>query len=188
MPTSPMRRVRTIVTGVAGSPYYLVGYFDAQEGTAADCVLAWSNFCLPTPADGLEGSVWETQGVTEIVDPVSGNVTGIDSTATIFKTGDTEYQTLPPSNQCLIRWRTGNYVAGREVRGRTNLPLQSKDSADTDGKVAGFVANAYTTRAQLLVDNADITHVVWSKKNGVWWATESGSCWTEFSILRTRRD
>lgn len=188
MPTGTLRRVRTIVTGVAGSPYYLVGYFSAESGTAQDCVDAWSDFVIGPAVNGKLGSTWTTEGEVELVNPVTGDTIGLEDAVGIDVLGTTDYDLLPTSNQALVRWRTGNYVAGREVRGRTNLPLQSVGSIDDAGNLNSTVINGYRTRAATLIDDPATVHVIWSKKNGLWWATQTASVWEKLSVLRSRRD
>lgn len=192
MPTSPIRRVRSIVTGVAGSPYYVTGYFTADTGTATQCITAWHTFITGVasgPAGGFPvGSSVRTDAEVQVVDPVTGNVVATEIGGTILSTGSSASPLLPKANQFLIRWRTGNFVGGREVRGKTFLPLPSETASTDAGLVEAATLVALSGRAGQLISNADTVFVVWSRKNGLWWAASNGSCWEQFAILRSRRD
>lgn len=188
MPTTPMLRVRTVVTGVAGSPYYLVGYFEDLTDNEQQCVDAWAAFTSAAAANQPTGSNWLTEGDVEVVDPITGDTIGVRGADQVLVLGSTNLPLLPPASQALIRWRTGVYVGGREIRGRTNMPLQFQDNATSGGTVKGSVQTFYKERADTLVNQITAEHVVWSKTNGRWERTVTASVWDQFSVLRSRRD
>lgn len=192
MPTGPMRKVVTTVTGVEGSPYYIVGYFDANEGTTAQVGEAWHLFITGSTSGSAAGfptgSTIRTDSEIAVIDPTDGAVLEVQNGVTISQIGANTGARTPPATQMLMRWRTGNYVNRREVRGRTNLPCVMEEASTEDGKPEPSVITGLESRADALIDNADVSHVVWSKKNGVWWATSSASLWDQFSVLRSRRD
>lgn len=192
MPTGNMRRIESVLTGVAGSPYYFVGYFADGEGTDAECLTAWHEFVNRGPASEggslPAGAVLTTNSEIPIVNPVDGAVLEVRVTPSLVSTGTNTGDFLPPANQFLVRWRTGNYENRREVRGRTNIGPCPEDSTDGDGNLLPTVVSFLNNQANALISNPAITHVVWSKKNGLWWATQSASTWTQYAVLRSRRD
>lgn len=188
MPTTNMLRVRTVVTGVAGSPYYIVGYFEDLGDNEQQCVDAWSDFTAVDPGAQKQGSRWETEGEVEVVNPITGDTVGVRQATPVVINGITDLPVLPLSQQLLVRWRTGVYVAGREIRGRTNLPIQFVANSTSTGTPTSTIIDATNIRATTLQEQILAELVVWSKKNGRWERVTTSSTWNQFSVLRSRRD
>lgn len=188
MPTTPMLRVTTVVTGVAGSPYYIRGYFNEEGSDPDEVVDNWHTFVIPDALSGPTGSTWTTDGPLDRVDPVSGDVIGQVEALGAVTTGTNTGQLLPPSNQTLFRWRTGVYVNGREIRGRTNKPLPFLNNSNNRGSLAEGYRSGQEGLATTLLNQLLSPLVVWSKKNGRWEAVTSASVWQEFAVLTSRRD
>jgi hypothetical protein len=185
--TTPMYKVVQIATGVAGAPYYITGYFDQTAGTAQQAADAWRAFLAPASTGYRTGLVFSAQTEVGIVDPVSGDLTGLDTVtvASMSMIGGTD--PLPAATSLLIRWRTGAYVAGKEIRGRTNIPGML-ESLSTSGLPDSTLVSAWQTRQTALIGAANAQHVVWSKKNGLWANSTAGSPWSQWAVLRSRRD
>nr|CRY97453.1 hypothetical protein [uncultured prokaryote] len=188
MATTSMYRVVLTVTGVAGSPYYMTGYFDASVGTSQDAAEAWFNMCTVAPTARKMGSAWSTGSTVDIVDPVTGNTIGTEAITPAQNTGSSTADILPSMTQTLVRWRTGEYIGGREIRGRTNIPLPNEASNTSQGLPDPTLVGDTNVRAATLIADADSTHVVYSPKNGLWFATLVGSTWDQWAVLRSRRD
>lgn len=187
MPTTEMFRVTQVVTGVAGAPYYLTGYFDAISGQEQFAAGDWATFCR-FPADQMrEGLVYEPITTVDRVDPVSGDVVGRVNVSVPGVAAATGQDPLPPSNQLVVNWRTGAFTAGREVRGRTNLPGWL-EAASTNGRPTNTLLDAVQSKAVNLVANATNPLVVYSKKNGAWQAVQTTGVMAEWAVLRSRRD
>lgn len=189
MSTDPMWKIQTIVTGVAGSPYYLVGYFDTVVGTPQNAVAAWAGFTHPSSATSAPtGATYTTGAEVLVVDPVSGDAISSVQTTPVTISGSGNITLLPPATQGLARWRTGIRAGGREIRGRTNLPLLSSGFDTGRGIPTTTYQASINTRIADLIANAQAQHVVWSKTNGVQYPSTSGSCWSQWAVLRSRRD
>lgn len=184
-----MWKIQTIVTGVAGAPYYLVGYFDSVTGTPQDAVTAWAAFTHPSSATtGKNGATYTTGGEVLVVDPVSGDAITSVTTTPVVLAGTGNISLMSRQTQGLARFRTGVRVAGREVRGRTNLPLIATSFDDTNGNPTTTYVTSINTRITALINAAQAQHVVWSKKNGQHYPSTSGSAWSQWATLRSRRD
>lgn len=185
--TNHLWKVTQVATGVAGSPYYITGYFDFTAGTAQQAADAWRNFLAPSSTVYRTGLAFST--ITEVgeVDPTNGNLIGLTtvSVAAMSMIGGTD--PLPAATSLLIRWRTGQYIDGREIRGRTNIPGMM-ESGSTNGVPDAAVISAWQTRGTALAALSNAKHVVWSKKAGGAAYTTSASPWTQWAILRSRRD
>lgn len=183
-----MYRCEVTVTGVAGGPNYLVGYFDAAGGTALQASQDWFTFCSAAATSIPSGVIVALNNVVTLVDPVSGSPTGTVGVSPASITGTSTADFLPRYVQGLVRWRTGEYIGGREIRGRTNIPLRPESINTAAGTPDPAFLTSQDTKAAALIASATSTLVVWSKKNGSWSIVTSGGTWNQWSVLRSRRD
>lgn len=95
---------------------------------------------------------------------------------------------MAPATQGLMRWRTNVFNSGREVRGRTNLPVVLQADSDTEGKPDVGYIGFWNSKAGALIADEDSTLVVYSKKNGLWAAVVTADMWSNYGVLRSRRD
>lgn len=188
MATTDMYRLVTTVTGVAGSPYYMVGYFEAEPGQENNIITAWHLFCVPASSALPVGATATTSGLIDVVNPVSGDTVGVQQTTDYTTGGTYAGETVPRASQVLVRWRTGVYVGGREIRGRTNIPLVEIGAIGPNGGLDGAFLSVFNERAEDLVNDPASSFVIWSKKNGRHEPVVLGSTWSQFSVLTSRRD
>lgn len=187
MPTSDMYRVTQVATGVAGSPYYLTGHFVASVGTAQQAADAWramlsggvTTYCAPM----VFGAIADV----ETIDPATGNTTALTAVTVAAQTFTNADAPLPAATSLLLRWRTGTYIAGREIRGRTNIPRLGEIDSSL-GYPAGALVTAWNARIVTLLASAVAELCIYSRKNGAWYSVGSGSVWAEWAVLRSRRD
>lgn len=188
MPTTNMYKVQSICTGVAGSPYYAVGYFDVAAGTATQASAAWAAFVFGSAGANPSSATWNTGPSIEVVDPATGAIQSIVSVPLITNYGSNVNPRADRSAQYLIRWRTGIFAGGREIRGRTNLPFVFSGDQTLAGDPTATKTSFFTGLAVTLLAATGAKHVVWSPKNGAWEYSASGSCSPGYGVLRSRRD
>ena len=190
----PIERWRSVLTGVTGAPYYTNWYTAGStmsEGNLDDVEGFWTGI-----RDHLVGTATVTvEGTVTLIDPATGNITGTEtagSNRTI--TGNASGGPIPPANQALMRWSTGEYVSGRQLQGRTFIGALSV-SANASGFVAGGVIDALEAQAALLlgVGGGDPggfngSMCVWSRTHGVAAYITAVDVPSEFAVLRSRRD
>lgn len=185
-----MLRVTTIGTGPQGAPYYSTFYFggttEGEAAVAGDATQAfWTSFAGALRTDLL----FQVQPEIELVDPATGNILGVfaDSQVPIDCTGTGD--PLPTSTQGLIRWRTGVYVAGKEIRGRTFIPGYTETSS-TNGVPIGTTVSGLTSvgTALLSAGSAAGGMGVWSPTRGQWAPASSAAGWNQWAVMRSRRD
>lgn len=180
-------RVRTVMTGVAGSPYYSNFYYLTNGATAQQVIDVtegfWNNI-LQHMSDDLAGTV---EGEVPIIDEVTGDIIAVQNGNPQTFQGVSTDDVLPPATQGLARWTTGQYRNGRQVRGRTFIPGLTDPVSEFGRPRPAFITDLQAS-IDFVVDNPTVTHVVWSKSNGVALATTAGSVWSEFASLRSRRD
>lgn len=187
MAITPMWRCTRIAAGVAGAPYYYTAYFDSVAGTPTQAMTAWSTFLNTTiPGTYRSGLQWQAATDVEQVDPVTGDLQGLFP-VTFTSTTATGTDPLPSATALLARWRTGVYLGGKEVRGRTNISgLLERDNVN--GVPGGADVAAFSTRAAALIADPNSELVVWSRKAGQHFAVANSSISPEWAVLRSRRD
>lgn len=188
MPSTPMWKVTQVATGVAGAPYYFVGYFDQAAGTAQQAADAWRAFLGTTAGNHQTPYAFQPITVVDLVDPVDGDLLGTANVSVGSLQFTSTTFSLPASNQVVVGWRTGVYINGREVRGRTNIARIPVSGADAQGAVNPTLATTIQGRITTLLSNATADFVLWSKKNGTWETVTSGYTAANFGVLRSRRD
>ena len=183
-----MYRVRTIFTGPAGSPWLATHWFSEGGGTAQQAATAARTFW-----DGIKAHM--STSVTAQVDPVvaliaspTGALTGFEAvtSAPVVGTGATDL--APRSTQGLVQLRTGIIANGREIRGHLFLPgVCEGDNANGGVPSAAYIADV-NTAALALKNDANSAWNVYSPANHVDQTITSALCWSQWAILRSRRD
>lgn len=184
-----MYKVRARITGVAGSPYWINGFFDSTGVGAADAAVEWAKF-IASASNGLPTGWSLTCGSeVQVVEPANGQVIDVEPIAPSTLAGTTNTPTGPRASQLLMRWKTNNYVNGRRVQGHTNIPITYTSDVGASGAVAGSTQTAWTNKINgLLTGPAGDAFVIWSRAAGEHFAVTNGSVWDQFSVLRSRRD
>jgi len=182
-------RVTTQWSGPAGGPFYTTLHFDGVDQTAAEdaasaAVAFWN---------GMQAAITSTvsrQVLPEVkqIDPVSGDATAVYNTAGGDLTaGGATGAPLPWTTQGLIRLRTGQFVSGREVRGRIFVPGFTEDANDA-GRPNSSARGVFNSAVSSLISDPDSILVVYSPSHGLFRVVNAGNAWTEWAVLRSRRD
>lgn len=185
-----MLRTTTIFTGLQGAPYYSTHYWGGTEPGEADAVVAaLAQFWTDTAPQRFIQLVGTIQGEVEVVDPATGQVTAIYNTDDPVQAGTNTTTQLSGATQGLLRWRTGVFVGGREMRGRTFLPGPTEGLND-NGNPSGPYQGAYTTAAEALILAAPPSSglVVYSPTHRQFAAVQAASTWNRWAVTRSRRD
>jgi len=182
-----MYRVRIVFDGMPGAPWLSTLYFNETGGTAQQAATAAGTFWGAVDALMDNEVNWTTEGDVTLINSATGNATGVVATTPVTGTGALSTLALPFVAQGLIRWRTGVYVAGRELRGRTFVPALATASNDNGRVLAASVTTMNNAAAALLAD-ANSELVVWSKTHGSASPALTGNAWSQFASLRSRRD
>lgn len=185
-----MIRITTDFAGMPGTPYYSTLYFQGETQAAATAAAAQANAFWEGVDNVMStGLTWNVQDDAEVVNPATGQVTGIFAVSGLSGAGEDPADEMPGNVQGLMRWRTGVYIGGREVRGRTFIP--SPTEAANNG---GFPSAAYITALtnavtqMRLVETPGSEQVIWSPTKGVAHLVSAEIPWTNWATLRSRRD
>lgn len=92
---------------------------------------------------------------------------------------------LPDATAVVVRWRSGSYLAGKPVNGRTYLPYGN--TSNGEGGLSGTAMTVMNTAATTFLSTAD-GFSVWSRTHGEMRAVSAASTWSEYGVQRRRRD
>ena len=187
----PMLRVKTVFTGVTGSPWLNTFNFGgpAQTGNQTDAdaaVAATGAFWGAVDAHMNTSVVWSTLGEVLFVGD-DGVAAGSFATTPQTGSGGTASDILPFATQGLVRLLTSTFLSGRQVRGRIFIPGLT-EAAATGGSLASGTQSAITAAASTLNTVATPPLAVWSRVNATVIPVSAVSTWAQFAVLRNRRD
>lgn len=182
-----MYRVRTVFTGVAGTPWYSNHYFAVDGTTPAAAISAVNGLW-----GGLVGYIRNEVNITvegEVLtmDSVTGQATGAANLANVTFPGTSTLSALPPATQGLLKWSTSSFQNGRQVGGKTYVPGITQ-GASNEGDPTTFFVSAMQAAGEAFISYADSNPVVWSKTNGTAPLINGVTGWTKFGVMRSRRD
>lgn len=182
-----MFRVRTVFTGVQGSPWLSTMYFSEFGGTASQAVTAVGTFWGAVDAHIANAVSWATEAEVATIATSTGEPTGLEITTPQTGTGSSGSQPIALAAQGLIRWRTGIFIEGRESRGRTFIPAVGAGDS-VNGAPSTSLTTAVNAAAAALLADANSELEVYSRKHRVENPVLTGSLWGSFAVLRSRRD
>ena len=189
-----LSRYRSVWTGVDGAPYYTNFYAD-DGGGFEESVEAVAQFWTDLRDHFVGGTVITVEAAVAQIEIATGEIVGVDSFGSnLTVTGNAGAGPLPPANQALVTWSTGEFVSGRQLRGRTFIPaLSAADNAS--GNVAGGLLDDLSEAADTLQGIGAFpgggfngAGAIWSRTHGVAALISGHSENTEFAVLRSRRD
>lgn len=181
-------RVKTSFTGaqVAGGGINHM-YFADGAAEAATVHAAVAAFWNSVRGVIHSSTTIRVEGEVDQVDEASGELTGISTVTAVSYTGGDSAEPLPPATQLLARLRTGQRVAGREVRGRFFIPALTQSMNDNGVPASVYLADVNTALATL-ANHSTADWAVYSRTYHVAYSITSATAWTKFATLRSRRD
>lgn len=191
-----MFRVRTVATGVAGSPWYVNVHFDegTAQGAADKMRLFWSTLAVRL-SSAITYTVASEVG---IVDVASGELEDVAAVTTTPVVGGGVAALAPTATQGLLRINTNAIRFGRRVQGRIYVPGLTPAAVGTNGAPATPFLETLQTAGNVLVDAAtDPQLVVYSPPRvltgpveipGALSVATSTLARSKFGSMRSRRD
>lgn len=182
-----LTKVRTVMTGVAGSPYYSNFYFADADDDAADCVAKVRAFWVALNEQLRVGATVTFDPEVMRIDSETGDVVGTGAYTAAAVPMNSVAFALPPATQALVRLRTNTFNGGRRIQGRIYVPNLTTDW-NTGGQVNSGKAATLTTAATALATGSGPQLVIYSRTYGTFGPVSTASVWNQFSVLRSRRD
>lgn len=161
-------------------------FFDAAGGSAAQCNNAVGTFWNAVRVYQSSTISYSTDAIVYEVDEATGLIIGSSAVTPATGTGAVATDALPWATQGLVQWRTGQYIGGREIRGRTFLPgmVEARNGA---GIPDSTLYGAVDTAAAALIADANSDLNVYSIANHNAQTVTVGSMWRTWAQLRSRR-
>lgn len=182
-------RVRSVTTGVAGSPYY-TNLFFADDGTAAGADQAVDDvqsFWATAQTEMSDDLTIRVEGIVTRIDAATGNPTFTYSVGDRVIPGGNAGEMLPRMTQGLIRWNTGVFSTGRQIVGHTFVPGMVETGNTPGGEPTTALINRLQFAADTLIGGPSV-FVVWSKKAGSPAVVTNAVSRSFWAVLRSRRD
>lgn len=181
-------RVDTVTSGLGGTPYFSSHYFDSVAGTAAQAHAAVVAFWLNCQTSISSAYTMVIQGQVTILDSTTGAVTTVAIVPQQSVPGSAAAGTpLPASNQALMQLRTGVYAGGRELRGRLFI-MGGIVAGSTAGRPSTATITSLTNAGTTLAATVNADWVVYGKVRRDFSRVTGVTIWSEYAILRSRRD
>lgn len=184
-----MLRVRATWSGIQGAPYLSTFYFDAvTENTASAQAAATKvrNFIGAHAAHIRTGTTVTVESQVAQMTNL-GVLVGTFATTTSLFSGAAAGDPLPPATQALYRWHTGSFFGGREIVGRTFIPALTEADSTAGVPTAALITDMNSASAGLMAVT-DPRFCVWSERAGGVSPVTSAPVWSQFAVLRSRRD
>lgn len=183
-----MYRYRVNHLGIAGTPYLSTFYFRLSGTNSQAAAAAVQTFFTSTAQRRHTDLVSQGDSVMDILSPITGTLTGYAAVDTWQVSSTGSGSQGAHATQGLLRLSTNAVVGGRRVEGKMFLPgIRQGDMAST-GLPNTTYRTDYDDAAAVLIADADVDWVVWSRKNGTQESIEAATTWGNFAVLRSRRD
>lgn len=194
-----MIRVRTLWTGgvVGGgvSTHYFLATAPPNTAQAQALVDRVRDFWAQLKPAILSTNTYTVSGVCDDLNYGSGVLQTSITVTSRSDGGSGSGEQLPPANQALIRWETGQFINGKRFRGRTFIPGITETCSN--GAPTGVLLTAVPA-AVTAIDptNASFPLVIWHRplnpgpggSGGDAKGVTSGALQGKFAVLRSRRD
>jgi len=162
-------------------------WFNSAVGTPTQMGSAVSTFLAATEDRRRTSLSWERIPEVNTYNEVTG---ALESTAGLVASsgvGTDVAQALSPTTQGLLQLRTGLISFGRLLRGRIFLPGATEGGNDEGVPSAAYLAD-YNAAALALATDVNTDLVVWGQTHGVKSPVTSATVWSQWAVLRSRRD
>lgn len=191
-------RIATTWTSPQGGPYITQMYFRVGEIFNGDIAsIAVADFWTSIGAQFSDNMAWTVDPTALVIEDTDGSIVGSTAVTGDTGTGGGAGDMLPYTTQALVRWRSGVYEDGREIRGRTFVP-GINEGGNVDGTCPSAVQAVLNTAAEDLIATENAAFCIWRRprvdhptlpdRAGSNALVVTGSAWNQWAVLRSRRD
>lgn len=182
-----MFRLRAIVNGVPGTPYYLTQYFDGIDGL--DAQVAWGAFLQTLRASMSTAATIRMESDIVAIDPVTGDIINVTAGVSNNWPGLLSGEIMPTQVQALCRVTTDTVAGGRRLQGRQYIPALLEEASGNGSTLTttrkSDLQQAYSGLLTA-ADSAEWDPVVWSRVNGSVGIVTNMVVQDELATMRTR--
>lgn len=198
-----LARVRSIFTGVAGTPWYSNLYFldDGADRIAPDAVEWVSDFWEDLAVNMVSGIAINIEPLVPTYDEATGDLIAQTATAPTGNAGSNVGTALPWATQGLIRLRTEGIVNNRAVHGRIFVPGADEGNSNNGVPQSGYLTTMQSAIDALILASTN-TLAVWARpfagdptatppkpaRAGTQHAVQAADTWNQWAVMRSRRD
>jgi len=123
----------------------------------------------------------------EVVDPLTGQPTGLEQVTGYTLPGGSSGELLPTQTQALIWWNCAQWVGGRQVRGRTFIGGLTETANTASGTLDGTVKGHLATAAGHIIIPIDGTFGIYSRTHHNTYPIVTATIQDRWAVLKTRR-
>lgn len=196
-------RIRTVFTGVAGSPAWSNFYFrNTVTQTHLDAMATMWGVIDFWQVDDVS---WTIEDEVPVFDETDGTLLEVLQFTGSTGSGTSANEMMSPATQVLLRFPTGGIVNNRRVQGRVYIPyLQDGINANgvPESAARTQITAAYNDNLQAAAIRDTNAHVIWSRpfepdpadpdpppaRAGSAHTVTGGNVWSQFAVQRSRRD
>lgn len=152
-------RIQVAWSGFVGAPgvstFYCLDAATFRPGLVAFIYAATND--LPTTVTTTVPSTGD------LIDEVTGDITGAWSDGTDAVTTGLTTGTYPAPSGLVVNWLTDTVIAGRRVRGKTFFVPLGGSRYDTNGSIDGATVSAFQSRATTLLAASPGQMLLWHR-------------------------
>jgi hypothetical protein len=189
MPSTLIRKVDVLWTGLAGAPYFTQFFFGHEPSQASATATALRTCLFGFNARCMTPMIAAISPEQTVIDTATGKPTATEIATAVTDVAFSGTGTpLPTVDQVVMRLKTSQFNLGRRLQGRIFVPglntaansggrLDSVYKSSFDASFGGLIANTATSGKW----------AIWSRKYKGWASIDSATAWSEFGVMRSRR-
>jgi hypothetical protein len=168
------------------STFNFIGDDLQADANAAAAAVATAMAALEPVMD--VDAVWTLETEVDVFNVLTGQTTGVFTVAGATGNGNSVGDKLPLAVQGLVRLRTGFFVGGREVRGRLFIPAVGEPFINADGTPTVAFQTTIADAIDDLRADPNCIYAVYSPTHSTAQEVTAVTAWSNFAVLRSRRD
>ena len=185
---SNLWRVRTALAGGTGADQVSTMFFDqAAGGTAQHAADAVHTFWSSLSSTIITGYTMNVDTIVEDIDIATGKPVAVTSVTAAPITASGASGAMPWATQGLVEWRTGLFLSGREVRGRTFIPGVN-GVANAGGVPSSTYLSTLQAAGNALATDVNSSLCIYSRKKRSIGVVTTCNTYQKWAVLRSRRD
>jgi hypothetical protein len=172
-------------------------YFESGGGTAQQALTAAGTFWNAVRPVMSDSVTWTTDPVVDTLNIITGNIEAQTTGTGSSFAGTTSAALQPLATQGILQIRTGQFVDGREVRGRIFIPGVTSTAVSGGAPTAAY-KTALTTPGNTLIADGVSAFGIYHRpvydadhnlvRNGSFHLATVCTSPSIFAVLRSRRD